>query len=141
MVMVSSARWPASSLILLSSAARSWLPGWYCLTGSLTGTGVLETASMSIAPGVVEWILVWLHDRAVDHSVRVRQDRPRVQAFWACASGRCRSHGQQPARVLAYRELRIRHRERYARPAASAGLLGLRERPVPVARAATCAGS
>src|SRR5580693_4140580 len=46
MVMVSSARWPASSLILLSSTARSWLPGWYCLTGSLTGTGVLETASM-----------------------------------------------------------------------------------------------
>src|SRR5271156_4327424 len=46
MVMVSSARWPASSLILLSSTARSWLPGWYCLTGSLTGTGVLDTASM-----------------------------------------------------------------------------------------------
>src|SRR5580658_5207250 len=46
MVMVSSARWPASSLILLSSAARSWLPGWYCLIGSLTGTGVLETASI-----------------------------------------------------------------------------------------------
>src|SRR5579875_3014792 len=50
MVMVSSARWPASSLILPSSAARSWLPGWYCLTGSLTGTGVLETASIAIAP-------------------------------------------------------------------------------------------
>jgi hypothetical protein len=28
------------------------------------------------------------------------QYRPRVQAFWACASGRCRSHGQQPQRVL-----------------------------------------
>src|ERR1035438_9035693 len=52
MVMVSSARCPASSLILLSSAARSWLPGWYCLTGSFTGTGVLETASITIAPGV-----------------------------------------------------------------------------------------
>src|SRR5947208_1402231 len=51
MVMVSSARWPASSFILLSSAARSWLPGWYCLTGSFTGTGVLETASFTIAPG------------------------------------------------------------------------------------------
>ena len=24
----------------------------------------------------------------------------RVQAFWACASGRCRWHGQQPQRVL-----------------------------------------
>src|SRR5690242_1599035 len=52
MVMVSSACWPASSLSLLSSAARSWLPGWYCLTGSFTGTGVLETASFTIAPGV-----------------------------------------------------------------------------------------
>ena len=50
--MVSSACWPASSLILLSSTARSWLPGWYGLTGSLTGTGVLETASITIAPGV-----------------------------------------------------------------------------------------
>jgi len=28
-------------------------------------------------------------------------NRLRVQAFWACASGRCRSHGQQPQRVLA----------------------------------------
>ena len=27
-------------------------------------------------------------------------NRPRVQAFWACASSRCRSHGQQPQRVL-----------------------------------------
>ena len=63
MVMVSSARWPASSLILLSSTARSWLPGWYCLTGSLTGTGVLETASITIAPGVrrVLWIPVSSH--------------------------------------------------------------------------------
>ena len=52
MVMVSSVRWPASSLILLSSTARSWLPGWYCLTGSLAGTGVLVTASMTIAMGV-----------------------------------------------------------------------------------------
>jgi hypothetical protein len=51
-VMVSSARWPESSLILLSSTARSWLPGWYCLTGSLTGTGVLVTASITIAPGI-----------------------------------------------------------------------------------------
>src|SRR5580704_6811140 len=51
MVMVSSVRWPASSLILLSSTARSWLPGWYCLTGSLTGTGVLVTASMLLIVG------------------------------------------------------------------------------------------
>src|SRR3984885_14101630 len=46
MVMGSSARWPASSLILLSSTVRSWLPGWYCLTGSLAGTGVRVAASM-----------------------------------------------------------------------------------------------
>jgi len=52
MVMVSSVRWPASSLILPSSTARSWLPGWYCLTGSLTGPGVLVTASITIAPGI-----------------------------------------------------------------------------------------
>jgi hypothetical protein len=37
-------------------------------------------------------------------SVSVMQDRLRVRAFWACASGRFRSHGQQPQRVLAYRE-------------------------------------
>src|ERR1700720_2139199 len=54
MVMVSSARWPASSLILLSSTARSWLPGWYCLTGSLTGRGVLERASMLL----IVWALL-----------------------------------------------------------------------------------
>jgi len=29
------------------------------------------------------------------------KNRLRVQAFWACASGRCRSYGQQPQRVLA----------------------------------------
>ena len=39
MVMVSSARWPASSLILAASAARSALPGWYCLIGSLIRRG------------------------------------------------------------------------------------------------------
>jgi hypothetical protein len=36
---------------------------------------------------------------------------------------------------------RMRVRERYAKPAASAGLLGLRERSVQVVRAATSAGS
>src|SRR5262249_18064660 len=47
MVMVSSARSPVSSLILLSSAARSGLPGGYCLIGSLTGGGTVVTASMA----------------------------------------------------------------------------------------------
>ena len=28
-------------------------------------------------------------------------NRPRVQAFWACASGRCGPHGEQPQRVFA----------------------------------------
>ena len=46
MVMASSARWPASSLILAFSAARSELPGWYCLIGSLNGGGTRVTASM-----------------------------------------------------------------------------------------------
>ena len=46
MLMVSSARWPASSLSLSASAARSALPGWYCLTGSLYGTGTRVTASI-----------------------------------------------------------------------------------------------
>src|ERR1700730_15625815 len=43
-VMVRSARWPARSLILASSAVRSALPGWYCLTGSLRGWGTRGTA-------------------------------------------------------------------------------------------------
>src|SRR5580700_9962841 len=46
-VMVSSACVPASSLILLSSAARSWLPGWYWRTGSLAGTGTVVTPSIT----------------------------------------------------------------------------------------------
>src|SRR6516162_7625566 len=57
MVMVSSARSPASSLTLLSRAARSGLPGGYCLIGSLTGGGTVVTASMTASlrrPGIVD---------------------------------------------------------------------------------------
>src|SRR5215472_1021851 len=55
MVMVSSARSPVSSLTLPSSAARSALPGGYCLIGSLTGGGTVVTASMTASlskPGI-----------------------------------------------------------------------------------------
>jgi membrane-associated phospholipid phosphatase len=38
---------------------------------------------------------------AIDGTMSVMQNRLRVQVFWACASGRRRSHGQQPQRVLA----------------------------------------
>src|SRR5579859_4935562 len=51
MVMVSSARSPASSLTLASRAARSALPGGYCLIGSLTGDGTVVTASMTASLG------------------------------------------------------------------------------------------
>ena len=57
MVMVSSARSPVSSLILPSSAARSGLPGAYCLIGSFAGDGTLVTASMTASlgePGIVD---------------------------------------------------------------------------------------
>ena len=47
MVIESSARSAASCLIFFSSAVRSWLPGWYCRTGSFAGTGTLVTASMT----------------------------------------------------------------------------------------------
>ena len=50
MVMVSSARSPASSLSLPSRTARSGLPGGYCRTGSLCGGGTLVTASMARLP-------------------------------------------------------------------------------------------
>src|SRR5271166_439758 len=52
MVMASSARSAAICLIFFSSAVRSWLPGWYCRTGSLAGTGTLLTASMT-APSLL----------------------------------------------------------------------------------------
>ncbi len=45
--MVSGVASPASSLIFRSTAARSGLPGAYCLTGSFAGTGTLVTASMT----------------------------------------------------------------------------------------------
>jgi len=44
-------------------------------------------------------------------------------------------------RAIEATQVARRHGERYARPAATAGLLGLREQSVQVARAATTAGS
>src|SRR5690348_17071099 len=56
-VMVSSARSPVSSLTLPSRAARSGLPGGYCLIGSLAGDGTVVTASMTASlskPGIAD---------------------------------------------------------------------------------------
>src|SRR5215472_16088667 len=61
MVMVRSVCPLASSLILLSSAARSWLPGGYCRTGSLAGTGTLVTASMVLMLDHLLSFLTWAY--------------------------------------------------------------------------------
>src|SRR5215472_2571374 len=56
-VMVSSARSPASSLILFSTAARSVLPGTYWRTGSLAGCGTWVTASIGWPPALLPVIV------------------------------------------------------------------------------------
>src|SRR5271169_5010455 len=94
MVMVSSARSPPSSLILLSSAARSGLPGGYCRNGSLTGDGTLVTASMAKLPALPDIVGGHIHRRMPPDPPAAERERGQRAA---------RGHGGQQQRAVVQR--------------------------------------
>src|ERR1700740_3646779 len=103
MVMVSSARSPVSSLTLPSRAARSGLPGGYCLIGSLAGGGTVVTASMTASlskPGIIGGYSMVArgghrsHSRGDrEHEGAVMQRGDRVAGRRGPAGGKARGHG------------------------------------------------
>src|SRR5262245_7548183 len=95
-VIVSSTRSAVSSLIRSSRASRSWLPGAYDLTGSLTGSGTTVTASMLASAPRSSSLMGYVMHRRTDKPAR----RTRADARRPVGAKRLRSRAAEEIRDL-----------------------------------------